>query len=71
MTTPMPSANLVKARSSSLVVLAFFQICIYQRCKNHHKKKKKTSFLTSTRIQIKHPHQLLLLPNTILGKWHI
>jgi len=67
MTTPMPSANLVKACSSSLVVLAFFQIYIYQSCKNHQKKKKK-NFLTNTRIQIKHPHQFLLLPNTVFWR---
>ncbi len=65
MTTPMPFANLVNAYSSSLVVLVLFWIFIYQRYKHHKKKKKQKKNLTNTKKQIKHPHQLMLLLNTI------
>jgi hypothetical protein len=34
----MPSTNLVEACSSYLIVLVFFRVCIYQKCRNHKTK---------------------------------
>jgi hypothetical protein len=44
MTTSMPSTNLVETYFSSLVVLVYFQICIYRSCKNHKTKWNKLSY---------------------------
>ncbi len=43
-TPPMPFANLIEACSSSPTILVFFQVYIYQNCKNHKTKQNKVSY---------------------------
>jgi hypothetical protein len=56
MTPPMPFANLVEACSFSLIVLAFFQLCIYQSGKKLQHKINK--LFTSTKKTNKTPIKL-------------